>query len=96
MALSPRPGVEGSDFINATWLHGHRKLREFVVTQHPTAATKGEFWRMLWDHNAQTIVLLSPVDDVRYYKILPYKQVPLLLLPFCFYLGGLPTVLAGG
>ncbi len=63
MALSPRPGVEGSDFINATWLHGHRKLREFVLTQHPTHQTKAEFWRMLWDHNAQTIVLLSSIDD---------------------------------
>ncbi|XP_040567236.1 putative receptor-type tyrosine-protein phosphatase mosPTP-1 isoform X1 [Lepeophtheirus salmonis] len=63
VALSPKPGVEGSDFINATWLHGNSKLREFVITQHPTAETKEEFWSMLWDHNAQTVVLLSPIDS---------------------------------
>lgn len=56
-------GIEGSDYINATWLHGHHKLQEFVVTQHPDMATRGEFWRMLWDHNAQTIVLLSSLDE---------------------------------
>ena len=63
VALASKPGVEGSDYINATWLHGHNKLREFVVTQHPTAKTTEEFWRLLWDHNAQTIVLLSSLDD---------------------------------
>ena len=63
VALSPKPGVEGSDFINASWFLGHSKLREFILTQHPTRETKDEFWRMLWDHNAQTVVLLSPVKE---------------------------------
>ena len=53
---------EGSDYINASWLNGHSKLREFIVTQHPLESHKEDFWRMLWDHNAQTVVLLSKVD----------------------------------
>ena len=61
--LSPKSGVECSDYINATWLPGFSKLDEFVVTQHPLTATITAFWQMVWDHNAQTIVLLSPVDD---------------------------------
>lgn len=64
VALCAKPGVEGSDYINASWLHGNQKLREFILTQHPTEATKTDFWRMLWDHNAQTIVLLSSLDAV--------------------------------
>ena len=60
--LAPKPGVEGSDYINASWLNGHSKLREFIVTQHPLESHKEDFWRMLWDHNAQTVVLLSKVD----------------------------------
>ena len=48
----------GSDYINASWLHGHGKLKEFIITQHPTLNVKEDFWRMLWDHNAQTDVLL--------------------------------------
>ncbi|QQP42113.1 Uncharacterized protein FKW44_016677, partial [Caligus rogercresseyi] len=60
--LIPVKFSRGSDFINATWLHGNSKLREFVITQHPTPETKDDFWGMLWDHNAQTVVLLSPID----------------------------------
>ncbi len=63
VALSPKPGVDGSDYINASWLNGHYRLQEFVVTQHPDAHTRSEFWRMLWDHNAQTIVLLSALNE---------------------------------
>ncbi|XP_037086663.1 tyrosine-protein phosphatase 99A-like [Pollicipes pollicipes] len=53
--LSPRSGVECSDYINASWLPGFSKLDEFVVTQHPLAATVTAFWQMVWDHNAQTM-----------------------------------------
>ena len=58
-----KKGIEGSDYINATWLHGHHKLQEFIIAQHPDQGTKEEFWRMLWDHNAQTIVLLSSLNE---------------------------------
>ena len=61
--LAPKPGVEGSDYINASWLHGHEKLKEFIITQHPLNLVKEDFWRMLWDHNAQTVVLLSIIDE---------------------------------
>jgi hypothetical protein len=33
------------------------------VTQHPTEETRDAFWTMLWDHNAQTVVLLTPTSD---------------------------------
>jgi len=62
VALTPKPCIEGSDYINASWLPGYEKLREFIVTQHPSMETKDAFWSMLWDHNAQTVVLLTPVD----------------------------------
>ncbi|XP_014259978.1 tyrosine-protein phosphatase 99A [Cimex lectularius] len=60
--LTPKPGIEGSDYINASWFLGFKKLKEFVITQHPLDHTVIDFWQMIWDHNAQTIVLLSAID----------------------------------
>lgn len=70
--LAPKPGVEGSDYINASWLHGHEKLKEFIITQHPMVNVKEDFWRMLWDHNAQTVVLLSPLEDPVFSPLLSF------------------------
>ena len=44
-------------------MQGYEKLKEFIITQHPSTETRDAFWSMLWDHNAQTVVLLSPVDN---------------------------------
>lgn len=90
--LAPKPGVEGSDYINASWLHGHEKLKEFIITQHPTLNVKEDFWRMLWDHNAQTVVLLSPLEDtVRKSNIFSCLYFIHVLF---FQLIGVPRVLA--
>lgn len=43
---------------------GFRRLRDFIVTQHPLVNTINDFWQMCWDHNVQTIVLLSSLDDI--------------------------------
>lgn len=62
--ILPRtPGAEGSDYINATFLPGFSRLREFILTQHPIWDTISDFWQMVWDHNVQTIVMLSSVID---------------------------------
>ncbi|CAL4083881.1 unnamed protein product [Meganyctiphanes norvegica] len=61
--LTPKAGCDGSDYINATWLVGYNRLREFIITQHPTTQTIMDFWQMVWDHNAQTIVVLTAVDE---------------------------------
>ena len=48
VTVSPRPGEVGSDYINASFLPGHRHLKEFVLTQWPMQSTMAAFWQMIW------------------------------------------------
>ncbi|GFU26415.1 tyrosine-protein phosphatase 99A [Nephila pilipes] len=71
--ITPKPGTDGSDYINATFLPGFHKLREFIITQHPLPGTIPDFWQMVFDHNSQTVVVLSSVDDKEYPCFWPKK-----------------------
>ncbi|CAH1799924.1 unnamed protein product [Owenia fusiformis] len=57
--LLPTDDEEGSDYINANYMPGHTSKREFIVTQGPLAATKDDFWRMVWEQNCKAIVMLT-------------------------------------
>ncbi|GBP00486.1 Tyrosine-protein phosphatase 99A [Eumeta japonica] len=61
--LVPKPGVEGSDYVNASWVCGRRRLREYCVAQHPPASAVPDIWRLLWDHTAQLVLVLTDDDD---------------------------------
>ncbi|KAJ7399952.1 hypothetical protein BTVI_109795 [Pitangus sulphuratus] len=55
VCLQPIRGVEGSDYINASFIDGYRQQKAYIATQGPLAETTEDFWRMLWENNS-TIV----------------------------------------
>ena len=52
-------GMEGSDYINASFIDGYRYRNAYVATQGPLTETIDDFWRMLWEHNSTIIVMLT-------------------------------------
>ncbi|XP_064633789.1 tyrosine-protein phosphatase 99A-like isoform X2 [Lineus longissimus] len=75
--LPAQPGVDGSDYINASYLHGYNDKKEYIVTQHPLVETQQDFWRMVWDQNSNTVVLLSTVEEKEYDQFWPKADEPL-------------------
>lgn len=50
--------VEVMLYCGSDLLQGYYSSKEFIITQHPLPHTTKDFWRMVWDHNAQTVVML--------------------------------------
>ncbi len=59
VCLQPIRGVEGSDYINASFIDGYRYRSAYMATQGPLAETVDDFWRMLWEHNSTIVVMLT-------------------------------------
>ncbi|XP_049643603.1 receptor-type tyrosine-protein phosphatase H [Suncus etruscus] len=57
--LKPLPGEPGSDYINASFIPGLWKAQEFIATQGPLPQTVGDFWRLVWEQQSHTLVMLT-------------------------------------
>ncbi|XP_071170880.1 receptor-type tyrosine-protein phosphatase S-like isoform X19 [Mytilus edulis] len=64
VSLHPIRGVDGSDYINASFIDGYRYRQAYVATQGPLAETAEDFWRMLWEHNSTIIVMLTKLREM--------------------------------
>ncbi|CAM9883590.1 unnamed protein product [Lampetra planeri] len=62
--LQPIRGVEGSDYINASFIDGYRQQAAYIATQGPMAETTEDLWRMLWEHNSTIVVMLTKLREM--------------------------------
>uniref|UniRef100_A0A3B5KWW6 protein-tyrosine-phosphatase n=1 Tax=Xiphophorus couchianus TaxID=32473 RepID=A0A3B5KWW6_9TELE len=64
VCLQPIRGLEGSDYINASFIDGYRQQRAYIATQGPLAETTEDFWRMLWENNSTIVVMLTKLREM--------------------------------
>uniref|UniRef100_A0A8C6TC98 protein-tyrosine-phosphatase n=1 Tax=Neogobius melanostomus TaxID=47308 RepID=A0A8C6TC98_9GOBI len=64
VCLQPIRGLEGSDYVNASYIDGYRQQRGYIATQGPLAETTEDFWRMLWEHNSTIVVMLTKLREM--------------------------------
>ncbi|KAL5250784.1 hypothetical protein ACHWQZ_G016502 [Mnemiopsis leidyi] len=61
--LQPVAGRDGSDYINASYITGYQSRNAYIATQGPLEETVLDFWRMIWEQNVNTIVMLTQVVE---------------------------------
>lgn len=53
----------GSDYINANYIDGYRKQNAYIATQGPLPETFGDFWRMVWEQRAASVVMMTRLEE---------------------------------
>ncbi|XP_026230837.1 receptor-type tyrosine-protein phosphatase S-like isoform X1 [Anabas testudineus] len=63
VVLAPIEGILGSDYINSNYIDGYRKQNAYIATQGPLAETFGDFWRMVWEQRAASVVMMTRLEE---------------------------------
>ncbi|GCB59983.1 hypothetical protein scyTo_0012648, partial [Scyliorhinus torazame] len=70
--LQPLEGDSNSDYINANYVEGYHRANHYIATQGPMQETVYDFWRMIWQENSATIVMVTNLVEVGRVKCCKY------------------------
>ncbi|XP_071844247.1 uncharacterized protein [Apostichopus japonicus] len=72
VVLPKLPGDHSSDYYNASFILNARDERAYIASQAPNKASVDDFWRLIWEQNVQTIVMLANLYEATKERCLQY------------------------
>ncbi|KAH8350288.1 hypothetical protein KR067_013028, partial [Drosophila pandora] len=69
--------AEGSDYINASFVDGHTRKKEYIATQGPKPESVMDFWRMVLQYNVRIIVQVTQFREgniIKCHEYFPYTM----------------------
>lgn len=58
--MKPLPGQKKVvEYVNANYIDGFQRCRQYIATQGPLPSTFEVFWRMIWEQRVHVIVMIT-------------------------------------
>ncbi|XP_037092436.1 tyrosine-protein phosphatase 69D-like, partial [Pollicipes pollicipes] len=70
--LSQIDGIQSTEYINANFVWGYKERKKFICAQGPLEATIVDFWRMVWEHCCELMIMLTNLEEVGRTKCAKY------------------------
>ena len=70
--LAEVDGKEGSDYINANYVHGYKERKRWICAQGPLEATVPDFWRMVFEQKSGIVIMLTNLEEYNRIKCAQY------------------------
>jgi len=66
---------DSTDYINAVFVDGYTRSKEYIVTEWPLHRTISDFWSLVYDHDCNSVILLAnPPESSTYPSFLPSEK----------------------
>ena len=56
-------------------LQGHSSTKSYVAAQGPMQETIADFWRMVWEHDVHSIVMMTKLEENGEVRIITAPQI---------------------